>query len=111
MPLSFLTPFNYPDDSDEEPMKEQILEAAIFIASRQGFQALTRIAVAKRADVAEGTVSYHFKTMSRLHDAVVRCAIEYGNTPILARALADGHRLAKAAPLHLKEEAAKLITA
>jgi AcrR family transcriptional regulator len=91
-------------------LKTAILDAAIHIASRQGFSHVTRIAVAQRAGAAEGTVSYHFKTMAKLHDAVVAEAVRTKHVGIVARALADGHRLAKAAPQSLKDAAAKLIT-
>ena len=91
-------------------MKQAILDAAVSIASRKGFPYVTRIAVAQRAKCAEGTVSYHFKTMKRLHNAVVVHAIEQEHLGILAKALADGHNCAKAAPQSLKDRAAKLIT-
>lgn len=91
-------------------MKEHILNAAIQIADRKGFRHVTRIAVAKRAGAAEGTVSYHFKTMAKLHDAVVAEAVRLKHLGIVSKALADGHRIAKAAPQPLKDAAAKLIT-
>jgi AcrR family transcriptional regulator len=91
-------------------MKQAILDAAVQIADRKGFRAVTRIAVAERAKVAEGTVSYHFKSMARLRDAIVVAAVKHRHVGVLAKALADGHRLAKAAPKDLKDAAAKLIT-
>jgi AcrR family transcriptional regulator len=91
-------------------MKQAILDAAVQIASRKGFPAVTRIAVATRAGCAEGTVSYYFKTMARLHDAIVREAIATYQHGILAKALAAGNRIAKTAPQAQKDAAAKLIT-
>lgn len=92
-------------------MKQNILDAAVQIAARKGFASVTRIAVANKAGAAEGTVSYHFKSMSKLLDAVVKESIATEHIEVLAKALAEGNRIAKTAPQALKDRAAKLLTA
>ncbi len=90
-------------------MKAQILDAAMRLAKRKGFAAVTRDAVAPEAGVATGTVSYHWGETKKLRTAVVARAIAEGNVPIIAGALAEGHHLAKSAPPDLKKRAATLI--
>lgn len=81
------------------------------LALRVGYRNVTRKAVSDKAKVATGTVSYHFKTMGRLHDSIIRCGIEHKLAAIVAQGLADGNRYARNAPQELKDSAAKLIAA
>lgn len=91
--------------------REHILDAAIYVARRSGLRGITRKAVATRAKVANGTVSYHFVTMEKLLDAVMREAVAIAILPLIAEGLTLGHRRARLAPQELKDAAAKLLTA
>lgn len=91
--------------------KITILDAAVMLAMRVGYRNVRRRAVATKAGVATGTVSYHFKTMRQLHDAIIKCGVEHGLAAIVAQGLADGNRYAKNAPQELKDRAAALIAA
>lgn len=88
---------------------ERILSVALELAEIRGFRNITREMVAVVAQVGVGTVSWHFKGMDGLRDAVVRYAVEKKNIRVLAQALAEGHRFAKAAPFALRQEAAKFL--
>ena len=71
-------------------MYQPILNAASAIVTERGFANLTRLGVSMRANVAAGTVNYHFKTMKRLRGAVLDHAIEYELLDVLAKAWAEG---------------------
>lgn len=69
---------------------EPILIAAAALAAKRGFANLTRLGVAVSANVATGTVNYHFKTMQRLRGAVLDHAVEHEMLDVLAKAWAEG---------------------
>ncbi|NEH21160.1 TetR family transcriptional regulator (plasmid) [Pantoea agglomerans] len=59
-----------------EHTREQILEAASEIIRNEGLHACTQRAVAAELDISPGTVTWHFRMLDDLHDAVVRNAID-----------------------------------
>lgn len=67
----------------------RILDAAVGLAETDGYQFLTRAAVAASAGVAEGTINTAFGTMRKLKQAVVREAVAREILPIIAEALAN----------------------
>ena len=90
-----------PDDR-----KRQILTAAIRVAARPGGWAkLTRDAVAKEADCAEGLPSKYFGTMISFRRAIMRAAIHDWNLSIIAQGLAAGDKVAMIAVDALKRKA------
>lgn len=89
--------------------KALILKTAAALAVRRGFRNVTREEIAGKAEIAAGTVSYHFKSMSRLQDAVMVYAVNEELLPILAQGLAEKHRVAQGAAVHLRQRAAQLI--
>lgn len=91
--------------------KDAILAAAVEEAKEQGYQWITRDAVAKRAGVGAGSVNVAFGTMRELKRAVLRLAVDTRIVEIVAQGLADAHPIAKDAPPDLKQEAARLIVA
>ncbi len=91
-------------------MKNAILSAAMQLANLKGFKRVSRADIAKRADVAAGSVSYHFGTMRGLRDAMVARAVESGNLRILAQAHAERHPLAVKAPEALRRAAAATLS-
>ena len=90
-----------PDDR-----KQQILTAAIRVAARPGGWAkLTRDAVAKEADCAEGLPSKYFGTMISFRRAIMREAIRLAELSIIAQGLASGDKCAQKAAPELKAQA------
>ena len=80
----------HPDDR-----KEQILAAALKVAGRPGGWAkLTRDAVAKEANCAEGLPSKYFGTMVAFRRAIMRAAIRDWNLSVIAQGLAAGYKVA-----------------
>lgn len=75
-------------------LHDKILSAAVSIARRKGFHKITQGEVAERSTAAEGTIHYHFGSMSGLRDAVVAYAIDHGELTIIGQAIAQKHRLA-----------------
>lgn len=90
-------------------MYTKILNAAYGVASLRGLSKLTRLAVARRAGVALGTVSYQFGTMATLRHAVVETAISQEDLPLIAAAIMAKHPLALKLTKTLRERA--LLTA
>lgn len=90
-----------PDDR-----KEQILSAAIKVAGRPGgWGKLTRDAVAREAQCAEGLVSKYFGTMITFRRSIMRAAIAAENLAVVAQGLAAGDTYAKKADPDLKARA------
>ena len=61
--------------------RRRILEAAVAEYSEHGIDDTTMLAVARRADVAAGTVLYHYPEPEALADAVVDMWIEGADLP------------------------------
>ena len=90
-----------PDDR-----KQQILDAAIKVAGRPGgWGKLTRDAVAREVQCAEGLVSKYFGTMVSFRRSIMRAAIVAENLHIIAQGLAAGDASAKKADPDLKTRA------
>lgn len=85
-------------------MQEKILSAAYAIACKKGYRNLRKREVAQRAEVAEGSVSYHYGTMGALQDAVLLRAAEKGNISILALAWSDQNATARAVCKNLQDK-------
>lgn len=77
------------------------------LANLKGFKRVTRNDIADRAEIATGSVSYHYGDMKKLQAAMVARAIETENLKILAQALAERHPLAMKAPEALRIRAAR----
>lgn len=88
-----------------EVRREQILAAALHIASTTGFNSLTRDGVAEQAGVATGQVNHIFNTMNQLRRAVMRAAVHREIKPIIAQGLAAGDSEAHKAPEWLQRAA------
>lgn len=70
-----------------EQRRAQILEAAIKIASEQGFAALTRTAVAEACEITPMTISLRFGSMAGLRSEVLQEAKRRNLTDITEAAL------------------------
>lgn len=86
-------------------MKLQILGVAMQLANLKGFGKVTRFDISDQAEIATGSVSYHWKTMRKLEAAMVERAIETHNLKILGQAIANRHPLAMKASDDLRRAA------
>lgn len=81
------------------------------LSGRVGYLNITRRQVAAKAEVANGTVSYHFPTMQKLQDAVIKRAIDLRLLPIIAQGLIARNWHALRLPQELKDAAAQYLAA
>ena len=88
-----------------ERRRVAIMAAAVHMAHRMGWRALTREAVAAEAGVATGSINHEFGTMEALRHAVMQEAVDEGHLEIIAAGLAEGHPAARDAPPHVREAA------
>jgi TetR/AcrR family transcriptional regulator, regulator of biofilm formation and stress response len=58
-----------------ELTRERIIEAASEIIRQEGLHACTQRAVAAELDISPGTITWHFRMLDDLHDAVIRNAV------------------------------------
>ena len=84
---------------------DQILDAAVELSEKHGYEHVTREQIATKCGVATGSVSKHLGTMIDLRRAVVSAAIARKNLNIIAQALVRKHPKIKNIPQSLKEEA------
>lgn len=59
--------------------REQILQAAVTLAAKDGYPYVKRDDIAEHAGVAAGSVNLHFGTMTQLRRALVRYAVDEAN--------------------------------
>jgi AcrR family transcriptional regulator len=95
--------------STTKTKRELILLATQSLAIRHGYMNVSRAMVAKKAGVANGTVSYHFVSMGGLYDEVMRLAVERGIREIIAQGLINRHAVALGASDKLRRAAAQFI--
>jgi len=89
-------------------VRDVILQAALEMSAKPGgFKSLTRDGVAAHAHVATGLVTYYFKSMKKLRDAVVTTAIAGENLAVLSEAIGYRHAKALNAPHALRVRALK----
>jgi AcrR family transcriptional regulator len=84
----------------------KILEAAIKLAETEGYQWITRKAVAAAAGVASGTINNAYGDMRGLKRAVLTAAVERCHYGIIAQGLADRHPIVMAAPSEVRSATA-----
>lgn len=95
--------------ANPELRKEQILNAAVMVAKQQGYNKLTKLAIAEFAGTSVSLVGHYFSTMAKLKRAVMRMAIDQERIEIIAQGLAIKDPHARKAPQDLKAKAAQLI--
>lgn len=81
--------------------RKQILEAAVPLAEKFGYNALTRDLIAEEAGVSGSVLNYHFSTMARFKRALVRHAVKVENLTIIAQAVLGGEKI----PMGLRRRA------
>ncbi|AFC22693.1 putative TetR transcriptional regulator [Vibrio phage vB_VchM-138] len=89
---------------------EMLIDGAIRVIAKNGWDNLTRELVATECGVATGTVSFAFGTMEKLRDALITHAIERHTESdtmlhIIGKGLASGNEIARNAPADVKQAA------
>lgn len=88
-----------------EVRREIILNAAVFLAEKQGYRQVIRDDIARLVGISGAAVQYHFKTMDLLRDALMEFAVKTRNAKVVAQGLALSDTRALAADDKLKQEA------
>lgn len=81
---------------------EHLLDAALRLAERSGWQALTRDAIATEAGVSFTLVTHRLGTMDAIRRSVMRHAVVKRCVPVVAQGLALGDAHARRADDELK---------
>ena len=84
--------------------KAELLQAALRLSVKKGWQNVTHRDVAEAANCSTGLVMYYFRTMPKLHRAVMSEALRAGNVPVLAQGLAAKDPKARKASGELREQ-------
>ena len=84
--------------------KSEILNAAIEVAKKIGYQSITRETVALAADTSCALVTRYFTTMAQLKGAVMMTAIDREILPIIAQGLSLGDARALKIQEELKQK-------
>jgi AcrR family transcriptional regulator len=95
--------------TSKEVSREVIIGSALDFCLKNGYNNLSRDAIAAHAGVAKGKIHYVFNTMTQLRRAVMRAAVHRELRPIIAQGLAQGNKEAHAAPEWLKRESLDLL--
>lgn len=90
--------------------REEILNAAIELANKIGYQNITRDAVASLAGISAGLIALYFNTMAQLKEAVMRTAIEKEILPIIAQGLGLGDPQAQEVNQDLKKRVVEFLS-
>lgn len=70
----------------QEQRKKQILETAIFLAEKKGYQNFTRQEIADKIGISPSYVNFYFNTAKIMKEAVLNEAIRTENLRIVAQA-------------------------
>lgn len=85
--------------------KEEILAAALILATKHGYTNVARDEIAKQVGVGGSAVQYHFGTMAKLRTELMRYAVKQQNLRVIAQGLAVSDRQAAKASKGLKRQA------
>jgi len=89
--------------------RDAIMAVAVDLARVNGYNKITRDAIADQAGVSMGLVTRYFGTMNQLRRAIMRHAIDGGVVEIVAQGLAIGDEHAKKASPELKQQASNFL--
>ena len=90
--------------------KDQILNVAIDLSKKYGYQKIKRSDISHHAGVSENLISNYFGTMIKLKRLIIRHAIKNNIIEIIAQGIANNDPHVKKASKELKEKAIKLIS-
>lgn len=86
--------------------REQILEAALTLATAAGFDRITRDKVAAAASCSQGLVNMYFQNMAGLRNELMKFAVKRSDVTVVAQGLLARHPEALKAPQALRSLAA-----
>lgn len=88
-----------------EGRRTEILDAALRMAERTGWNRLGQREVAAEARCSMGLIHYYFESLSQMRDAVMEHAVATENTAVVLQGLAMRDPVALEAPVELRRAA------
>ena len=89
---------------------QDLLDAALRVAQRDGWRAMTRQSIAAEAGVSDALVSLRLGTMDALRRSVMRAAIARQVLRVVAEGVLAGDRHALRAPTEVRAAAARIVS-
>lgn len=89
----------------KEVPRDILITAALAVAARDGYQNMSREAIASEAGCSAGLISKYFGTMQQLRRSIMRAAVLQGNHTVIAQGLAAHDPNARAADPKTKRDA------
>lgn len=74
-------------------LRARIFETALSLAHSRGYQYVYRWRIAALVGCSEGIVSYHFKTMAELREAIIAHALSNKDYELIAQGYVTRHPL------------------
>jgi AcrR family transcriptional regulator len=94
---------------DYSKRRELIIREAYRQATKRGYTEVTAGHIAEAAGCSRGLVQLHLPNALAIRGAIMAYAVHHGGLSVIAQGLAFRHPLALAAPVELREQAAKLL--
>ena len=91
--------------------KEELLNAALALAEKQGYTNVSRASIASACGVSDALLSHYFGTMTEFRRTLMRYAIKQESVAVVLQGLADRNRYALKAPEALRQRAVAGMTA
>ena len=88
-----------------ELRKQQIINIAILVAIKTGYQNLTRDNIMQKANITTGVITQRFGTICNLKKLVLSTAIQQRQLTIIAQGVANNDKQTHSLPLTLKQDA------
>lgn len=88
--------------------KAQILTAALALARESHYLKLTRDDIAKAVNLSGPAVQYHFQTVKKLRNEIMRAAVKRVDLVVIAQGLGAKEPHAERAPADLQQRARAL---
>ncbi len=85
--------------------KDELITEALSMAASDHYTNVTRNGLAEAAGVSGSTVQYHFATMDKMRNEIMRAAVKRGDLVVLAQGIMAKHAHALRAPEGLRHAA------
>ena len=83
--------------------------AAQLVENGDCYLVITREQIANTAGCAPALINFHYETMGRFRDDLMRWAVKHRHLPIIAQGLAHGCKIARRAPWNVLADAREII--
>jgi len=101
------SPYVVKKRADKESRARHIVQSAIDLSERIGYQNIDRRSVAEEAGISYELVAHYFPNIDELKELVMQNAVHTRNVTILAQGLANKDKTAQSAEESLKIQAAQ----